>query len=139
MLTSRHNDDEEPGTRLRLLQFHDVMGRRSAGPAPFDPRALAECKRCMSLPGCARGICEDYRAAAGIDLAHDAEDGDDRIACPLLVLWGEHGAMHRLHDVLGAWRPMAGEVRGRALPAGHFLPEECPDATLDALEGFFSG
>jgi haloacetate dehalogenase len=74
MLTSRHNDDEEPGTRLRLLQFHDVMGRRSAGPAPFDPRALAECKRCMSLPGCARGICEDYRAAAGIDLEHDRAD-----------------------------------------------------------------
>ena len=66
--------------------------------------------------------CEDYRAAATIDLAHDAADGEARVECPLLVLWGEHGAMHRLYDVLETWRALAADVRGqpgalRPLPA----------------------
>jgi haloacetate dehalogenase len=119
--------------------LRETIRRWSGRAEPVAEEALREYARWFADPAAIHASCEDYRAAAGIDLAHDAEDGDARIACPLLVLWGEHGAMHRLHDVLGAWRPMAGEVRGRALPAGHFLPEECPDATLDALEGFFSG
>ena len=61
------------------------------------------------------------------------------MACPLLVLWGAHGAMERLHDVLGTWRGTAADVRGRALPCGHFLAEEAPEETAAELAAFFGG
>jgi haloacetate dehalogenase len=110
----------------------DVIGRRSAGLAPFDPRALDEYRRCLALPGTAHGICEDYRAAAGIDLEHDRADiaAGRRLAMPLLVLWGEHGVVHRCFDPLAEWRKLATSVDGEALPCGHYIPEEAPDALL---------
>ena len=80
--------------------------------------------------------CEDYRAAASVDLEHDEADIVKKIEAPLLVLWGEKGAMQRLYDVLGVWRTRARDVRGRALPCGHFLPEEAPVETLAALLDF---
>ena len=69
----------------------DLMGGRSSGLAPFDQRALAEYQRCLALPGSAHGLCEDYRAAAGIDLEHDRADRATgrRLAAPLLVLRGQ--------------------------------------------------
>ena len=82
-------------------------------------------------------MCEDYRAAASIDLEHDNADLDKRIACPLLVLWGDRGAMHGLYDVLATWRERAKDVRGFALPGGHWLPEQVPDETYAALRSFF--
>lgn len=118
--------------------LRETVRRWSGRAEPVSEEALREYARWFADPAAIHGSCEDYRAAAGIDLTHDAQDGAARIACPLLVLWGEHGAMHRLHDVLDTWRPMADDVRGRPLPAGHFLPEECPEATTAALEEFFS-
>ena len=108
------------------------MGRRSAGLAPFDARALDEYRRCLALPGTAHGICEDYRAAAGIDLEHDrAERAAGRqLANPLLVLWGEHGVVQRCFDPLAEWRKLAAQVDGEALPCGHYIPEEAPEALL---------
>lgn len=108
----------------------DVMGRRSAGLAPFDPRALNEYERCMALPGTAHGICEDYRAAAGIDLEHDRVDRHDQLPMPLLVLWGKHGVIHRCFEPLKEWRQLAVQVSGEALPSGHYIPEEVPAALL---------
>ena len=110
----------------------DVMGRRSAGLAPFDPRALAEYQRCMALPGTAHGICEDYRAAAGIDLEHDRSDRAQGrlLATPLLALWGAEGVVHRCFDPLALWRRIATDVQGEALPCGHYIPEEAPEALL---------
>lgn len=110
----------------------DVMGRRSAGLAPFDPRALAEYQRCLALPGTAHGLCEDYRAAAGIDLVHDRADRDAgrRLALPLLVLWGAQGVVHQCFRPLDEWRRVADDVRGEALPCGHYIPEEAPDTLL---------
>jgi haloacetate dehalogenase len=99
--------------------------------------AIAEYVRCFSDPAAVHASCEDYRAAASIDLEHDAADGDRRVTCPLLVLWGEQGAMHRLNDVLATWRALADDVRGRHLPCGHFLPEECPEETAAELVAFF--
>ena len=84
-----------------------------------------------------RASCDDYRAAAGIDLEHDAADRDRRIGCPLLVMWGTFGAMHRLYDVAATWTDCADDVTARPLPCGHFLPEEEPAATADALLSFF--
>lgn len=80
--------------------------------------------------------CEDYRAAATIDLEHDGADADRRIACPLLVLWGERGAMHRLYDVPGTWSDRAQTVTTRSLPCGHFVPEEAPEETTAIVMEF---
>jgi len=116
----------------------DVMGRRSAGLAPFDPCALAEYVRCLALPGAAHGICEDYRAAAGIDLAHDRADRDAgrRLAMPVLALWGEQGVVHQCFDPLAEWRRVAADVRGHPLPCGHYIAEEAPEALLAAALPF---
>lgn len=116
----------------------DVMGRRSAGLAPFDPRALAEYTRCLALPGTAHGICEDYRAAAGIDLVHDRLDREAgyQLAMPLLALWGEQGVVHQCFKPLAEWQRVATDVRGHALPCGHYIAEEAPDALLEAALPF---
>jgi len=118
--------------------IRDVMGRRSAGLAPFDARALAEYTRCLALPGTAHGICEDYRAAAGIDLVHDRADRDagHRLGMPLLALWGEQGVVHRCFKPLAEWQRVAANVRGHALPCGHYIAEEAPDALLAAALPF---
>ncbi len=103
----------------------------------FDPDALAEYTRFFSDPATIHASCEDYRAAATLDLEHDAADADARITCPLLVLWGAKGLVGNTYDVLQTWRDKANDVCGHALPCGHFLPEEQPEATLDAFLAFF--
>jgi len=120
--------------------LHDVMGRRSAGLAPFDPRALAEYQRCLALPGSAHGLCEDYRAAAGIDLEHDRADrGAGRLLqMPALALWGAQGVVHRCFKPLDEWRRVAREVEGEALPCGHYVAEEAPEALLARVIPFFT-
>jgi haloacetate dehalogenase len=117
----------------------EVMGRRDAGLAPFDPRALAEYQRCLALPGAVHGLCEDYRAAAGIDLEHDRADiaAGRRLQQPLRVYWGERGVVHRCFRPLEEWRKVADDVDGRPLPCGHYIAEEAPDALLEAIGGFF--
>jgi haloacetate dehalogenase len=130
----------------RLIQVdpaayvRDVMGRRSAGLAPFDPRALAEYQRCMALPGAAHGLCEDYRASAGIDLEHDRADRDAgrMLEQPLLALWGEQGVVHRCFRPLDEWRRVARDVSGEALPCGHYIAEEAPDVLLARVAPFLS-
>ena len=129
--------EADPAAYLR-----DVMGGRSAGLSPFDPRAFAEYTRCLSLPGAAHGLCEDYRAAAGIDLLHDRADRDGglRLAMPLQVLWGRDGVVQRCFQPLAEWRLVADDVRGQALPCGHYIPEEAPEALLaEALPFLMAG
>jgi haloacetate dehalogenase len=117
-----------------------VMGSRHAGLAPFAPEALAEYERCAGIAGTAQGICADYRASAGIDMAHDRADvaADRRLEQPLRVLWGEHGAVGRCFDVLGLWRERARQVTGRSLPCGHYIAEEAPALLLEEALQFFS-
>jgi haloacetate dehalogenase len=105
----------------------------------FADAAMAEYRRCFRDPATIHATCEDYRAGASIDLEHDAADAGKKIACPLLVLWGEKGVVGRLYDPLAIWREKAVEVSGRALPCGHFLPEEAPEETLAALDAFLAG
>ncbi|GAA0584040.1 alpha/beta hydrolase [Caenispirillum bisanense] len=109
------------------------LGAWGTGLAAYDPAALAEYRRAFRDPACIHATCEDYRAAATIDLAHDEADAERRIRCPLVVLWGTNGLMESNYDVLATWRAKADDVRGRALPGGHFLPEERPQETVDAL------
>ncbi len=116
----------------------DVMGKRSAGLAPFDPRALREYQRCLALPGAAHGICEDYRAAATIDLEHDRFDrsAGRKLTMPLLALWGEQGVVGRCFDPLEEWKLVADDVQGGALPCGHYIAEEAPELLLGRVLPF---
>ena len=108
----------------------------SADPSAFVPEAVAEYIRCFSNPATIHGSCEDYRAAATIDLQHDKADLDQKVTCPLLALWSERGVVGRIYDALETWRERASDVRGKALPGGHFLPEEAPEETYEALREF---
>jgi haloacetate dehalogenase len=92
--------------------------------------------RTSSDPANIHAMCEDYRAGASIDLQHDKADLDKKIACPLLVLWGERGAMGRLYDVMPIWRERGANVTGKGLPGGHNLQEELPEQVLAELRSF---
>ncbi len=92
--------------------------------------------RTFQMPETIHAICEDYRAAASIDLEHDATDLDKKIGCPLLVLWSEKGPFHRMYNVLQTWQDRAIEARGKAMPTGHFLPEQMPDELTRELSDF---
>jgi haloacetate dehalogenase len=84
-------------------------------------------------------MCEDYRASATIDLEHDRADLERgrKVGCPLRVLWGEEGVVGRCFDPLSEWRRVARDVSGRALPCGHYIPEEAPDALIAEIHDFF--
>lgn len=113
-----------------------VSGWGTAGIATFHPAALAEYERCFRNPATIHAMCEDYRAAATVDLEHDAADSRRKLRCPLLVLWGEKGVVHRLFNPVADWKSVARDVRGKALPCGHYLAEEMPDATYAELLAF---
>ncbi|MFI5930594.1 alpha/beta fold hydrolase [Actinoplanes sp. NPDC051494] len=116
------------------------MRARHHGGTAFDPAAVAEYVRCFSDPAAIAASCADYRAAAGIDLVHDAADAGagNLVRAPLLALWGEHSFVGRSYDVPAVWRGYATTVSGAALPADHYLPEEVPGQVADALREFFS-
>ena len=122
-----------------LYYLHKKLGGWGSGNGIFDPRAMAEYERCFADPATIHATCEDYRAAAGIDLEHDDADvaAGRKVQCPLLVLWGDKGVVHRLYDPVNDWKTVAVDVRGRALASGHYLAEEAPAATLEALNDFF--
>lgn len=106
----------------------------------FAPEALEDYLACFRNPETVRAICEDYRAAAGIDCEIDAADkqAGRRIACPVLALWGAHAKLEAWYDTLAIWREWASDVRGRALSCGHYLAEELPEETAAELMAFFS-
>jgi haloacetate dehalogenase len=105
-------------------------------PGATGENVFQEYLRCYSNPACRHAICEDYRAAASIDLEHDAADADRRIKAPLLALWGSKGTVGRLYDVLETWHEKANDVHGRALDCGHSPQEEVPDETIAELLAF---
>jgi haloacetate dehalogenase len=108
----------------------------------FHPNARADYLAALRDPATITGICEDYRAAATIDLVHDraSRAAGQRIRCPLLALWGAKGRVHQWYDVLALWRAYAqAPVTGGAVPSGHYLAEEAPAAVLAALEEFLAG
>ena len=94
--------------------------------------------RCYRQPEMISAVCEDYRAAATVDLEHDAADSERRITAPLLALWGAKGTVGALYDVLETWREKAVDVQGRALPCAHSLMEEEPEAFRDAVLDFLN-
>jgi len=107
------------------------LGRGKSGIKVFDRRAMAEYARCFD----AHATCEDYRAAATIDLVHDRKNRQ-KITMPVLALWGRQGVIAALFNCLQDWREVATDVRGRALPCGHFIPEERPRELVEELRRF---
>ncbi len=102
------------------------------------PEALEDYLRCYRDPATVHAACEDYRAAATYDFALDEADrGKKKIAAPMLVLWAARGEVAKWYDVLAVWRDWADDVRGFPIEAGHFMPEEAPLETYDALREFF--
>jgi haloacetate dehalogenase len=112
------------------------LDKKGVGLGGFTPEAMAEYIRCCT-PENIHAVCEDYRAAVGIDLIHDEHDLATKIAMPMLVLWGERSHVNRSYQPIEAWSERALDVRGKMLPCGHYPAEQVPDETYAELRAFF--
>ena len=125
-----------------LPYLHTKLGGwGGTGLSIFEPQALADYERCFT-PATIHTMCEDYRASAGIDLAHDrhSRERGEKVACDMLVLWGERGVVQRMFQPLALWQAQcAGTVSGQTLPCGHYMPEECPTEVAQLLGQFMVG
>jgi haloacetate dehalogenase len=113
---------------------------QSKTPGAVTPEALAAYIRTYSEPAAIHAVCEDYRAAAGIDtrLLAAARTAGQKITSPLLAIWGGKGTVGQEFDVVGLWQQEAATVSGHPLPCGHLIPEEDPDGLVASLEAFLA-
>lgn len=120
--------------------LNKLMGLRHAGLSPFSPDAMAAYVAAMRDPAHVHAMCEDYRAAATIDLEHDRADlaADRKVGCPLRVLWGAHGVVARCFEPLALWQEVAADVSGQAVPCGHYIPEEAPEILREEMLAFLA-
>jgi len=128
-----------PEKMIAAMGVKYILGRigRSKGGLKHFPRAVQRAyARAFNDPRTIHATCEDYRAAATIDLVHDRKDLNKKLQMPLLALWGKQGVIAALFDCLADWREVALDVRGRALQCGHFIPEEKPKELLAELRRF---
>ncbi len=123
--------------RMRAEYLLRRIGRGQVGLRVFPPAVIREYLRCFDARG-VHATCEDYRAAAGIDLVHDRKDKGRKLAMPVLALWARHSPVGTMFDCLADWRKVARDVRGRELACGHFLPEEKPKEVLAELVRFLA-
>ena len=122
------------------IYLQKKIGWGHAGMSPFTAETYAAYLAYVSDPATMHAMCEDYRAAASIDLTHDRADLDAgrKIACPVNVLWGEHGVVNRCFKPLEDWQRVATDVHGHTLPCGHYIPEEAPAQLLQEMFTFFA-
>ncbi|MCS3903826.1 haloacetate dehalogenase [Methylohalomonas lacus] len=113
-----------------------LCGWGRTGLDAFNPEQLAEYRRCWRDPAMIQGACDDYRAAATIDVEHDQAALDERITTPMLLLYGEDGVMNDCFDIAGTWRPHCEKLEIAALPGGHFFVDTAPTATAGKLLDF---
>ncbi|WP_112663674.1 alpha/beta hydrolase [Microvirga flavescens] len=110
---------------------------------PFDPRALKSYHESCNEPSRIHAFCEDYRAGATRDSEADEADlaAKNIIRCPVQLIWSDFYLVsgpvgHGLHP-LDVWRQsFAPKIEGVGVSSGHFLAEENPGATLEALRNF---
>lgn len=115
------------------------LNKKGVGLEIFSPEAMAEYVRCTT-PEQIHAVCEDYRATVTLDLAMDKADyGVRKIACPVLVLWGSNSHCGRHFNPLQAWGEWAPDLRGWAIPTGHYPAEHRPDLVYPAFWTFFTG
>ncbi|WP_420476171.1 alpha/beta fold hydrolase [Noviherbaspirillum sp. ST9] len=127
------------GNSAAFLLEASLANWGSNGVKFIDDETMAEYRRCFCRPDAIHAACEDYRAAASIDLEHDKDHETNRIACPVHVLWGEHGVVGRLFKPLEDWQvKCALPVTGKSVPGGHFIPEQVPDLLLEEMLSFFA-
>jgi haloacetate dehalogenase len=115
-----------------------LVGWGAAKIADFDQDMLADYRRCWRDPAMIHGSCSDYRAAATIDLEHDAADMDRKVARPTLVLYGAAGHMARLFDIPAEWRRRCAFIEQATLPGGHFFVDQYPDETAQIVAAFLT-
>ena len=118
------------------------LAKTPAGLSFFGKEALEEYRRCFRNPETVHAMCEDYRATYGVDFEMDKVDwaAGKKITCPSLILWGATGAVGRNHKPAEVWKDYATDIRGaQALPCGHYLSEEAPEETYQALRTVLSG
>ncbi|MEO1197884.1 MAG: alpha/beta hydrolase [Pseudomonadota bacterium] len=128
------------GDPIGYLEYTLGSWTKSEDLSGFDARALEHYRAGFNVPDRRHATCEDYRAGATYDLAADEADkaAGHKITCPLLVLWGSHGIPGKTDGPLGIWREWANDVIGGPIDAGHFLAEEAPEETANALLAFFT-
>ena len=124
---------DDPGFWVRSL-FAQHIGKG----ASIEPEVMQDYIRCFRDPRTVAASCADYRSALTVDLVHDDETfaAGRKVECPLLVLWGTQGLTGPGSDPIGIWQQYATDVRGHAVPTGHFIPEEAPDLVAAALRDF---
>lgn len=103
----------------------------------IDTEVMNDYKRCFT-PDSIHSICEDYRASSTIDLGHDRGDSDNKIICPLHVIWGKNSVVGKIFNPLEDWKiKCVGGLTGNTLDCGHFIPEEKPDELVVEMLKFF--
>ena len=123
-------------TEFFMKQF---MGGRHAGLSIFAPKCWQEYVLAMSDPACLHAMCEDYRAAASIDLEHDRQTIAQKqlLEIPVRVLWGEFGQVNACFKPLEDWQKLGTDVSGQTLQSGHYIPEEIPEGLIAEALSFF--
>ena len=111
---------------------------QARGDNPFSPEALAEYLNAFADPKAIHASCEDYRAAATIDIAHDDADQGRKLKMPILTLWAKRGVIETCFDALDLWRKRATQVTGEALNTTHYMAEEVPDVIAAHMSAFFT-
>lgn len=138
-LAQRHPGPERM-IRADIEPWFDFHTSREPKPRDFfQPEARADYLAALHEPGTIEAMCEDYRAAASIDLEHDraSRDAGQRVACPLLALWGAKGSIPKWYDAAEIWRRYAsGSLETGSVASGHYLAEEAPEEVLTRLGGF---
>ena len=109
---------------------------QTKGETPFSPEAEAEYLQYFQSDAI-HSMCEDYRAAATIDIAHDDADGDAKLTMPVQVFWGEKGIIGKAFDPLALWRLRAENVTGHAVLTTHYMAEEQPNQIADLMRAQF--
>ncbi len=126
---------------LFFFDWRAARGTKAKSLAAFDPRALAHYHAFFNDPVRIHATCEDYRAGRTTDLAHDEADRacGKKITCPMLALWGAAGGIPaETEGPLATWREWATDLHGFAIDSGHYLAEEAPEETAEALIEFFT-
>ena len=123
-------------TEFFMKQF---MGGRHAGLSIFAPECWHEYILAMSNPACLHAMCEDYRAAASIDIEHDRQSIAQKqlLEMPVRVLWGEFGQVNACFKPLEDWQKLGTDVSGQILQSGHYIPEEIPEGLIAEALSFF--
>jgi len=120
-----------------LYFLEKKFGQWGSDDSAFTKAAFSEYLRCLT-PETIHASCEDYRASASIDIQHDQVDIDrgNIIRCPVLCLWGEKGFVGKKYNMVSEWSKWSTQVEGAVIPCGHYLPEEAPKETVEALLKF---